>query len=828
MGFRNIFRPRFGSKFSVVAVAALSVVAICVNVLSATAQESARAATAPRLTEPAQATVPQLVQFTGTLKDSFARPFAGVASVTFAIYAEQDGSSALWSETQNVLADANGHYSVLLGAASANGVPASLFGTGESRWLGVTIARQAEMPRALLASVPYALKAQDAETLGGLPASSFVTTQQLAASNAHTIATPTTIVAAAAPLAAGTNAATNAALDASNDSAAQSVTQATVTGAGTANYLPLWTSGSNLGASKIYQANGGFVGINTNTPLQQLDVNGNSIFRGSFQLAPQGIATTSTGQPSHSFQWQGSVFNSSTHAAQNEAFGFRAVPATNNTSNPTTKLDLFYGPGGGTLNDTGLSISNSGIITFVPGQILSGSSANLSGPISFPGSDGENETLLMVGNSPFLSSIGSSDNIQLGPGTGNAAMTGQYDIAIGQSSMSAVTTGGQNVAIGTSSLRFLTTGFFSTAVGDTSLERVTTGNQNTALGAITGNNITTGSNDTVIGVNSNVLPGTISNSTAIGANSCVTEPNAVVLGQASCDPAGYLLEPTFVGIGTSHPRSTLDIVNATGSTSSNPDPTLTLTSANLPAAAGSVAIDFNTYDPGTTGTYVPTWRLQAVNGGNFSAELDFFVKKPGAMGNPLTTALQLDPTGDLHVIGNLYVDGQISKGSGTFKIDDPIDPANKYLSHSFVESPDMMNIYNGNMITDASGLATVEMPAWFEALNQDFRYQLTTIGQRSDAWIDTEITGNKFTIRTDKPNVKVSWQVTGVRHDAYAVAHRTAVEEAKPASEQGHYLHPELFGASDDQRVAHVFGPAPKQPVVSETSSAVSAVEGRQ
>jgi hypothetical protein len=94
--------------------------------------------------------------------------------VTFAIYDEQDGgtATALWSETQNVLADANGHFNVLLGAATAAGVPAELFGTGQSRWLGVTVARQQEMPRVLLASVPYALRAADADTLGGLPASS--------------------------------------------------------------------------------------------------------------------------------------------------------------------------------------------------------------------------------------------------------------------------------------------------------------------------------------------------------------------------------------------------------------------------------------------------------------------------------------------------------------------------------------------------------------------------------------------------------------------------------------------------------------------------------
>src|ERR1700722_4918985 len=109
--------------------------------------------------------VPRLVQYSGTLKDLAARPVAGVVSVSFSIYAEQDGGTALWSETQNVLADASGHYSVLLGSATASGVPPELItantgaGTVTSRWLGVTIARQPEQPRVLLASVPYALKA---------------------------------------------------------------------------------------------------------------------------------------------------------------------------------------------------------------------------------------------------------------------------------------------------------------------------------------------------------------------------------------------------------------------------------------------------------------------------------------------------------------------------------------------------------------------------------------------------------------------------------------------------------------------------------------------
>jgi hypothetical protein len=147
----------------------------------------------------------------------------------------------------------------------------------------------------------------------------------------------------------------------------------------------------------------------------------------------------------------------------------------------------------------------------------------------------------------------------------------------------------------------------------------------------------------------------------------------------------------------------------------------------------------------------------------------------------------------LSVNGNLTVSGSISKGSGSFKIDHPLDPANSYLSHSFVESPDMMNIYNGNITTDEDGVATVTLPTYFGALNRDFRYQLTVMGQFAQAIVAREIRDNQFTIRTDKPFIRVSWQVTGVRHDAYAEAHRVPVEESKPPDERGHYLHPELF-----------------------------------
>lgn len=151
--------------------------------------------------------------------------------------------------------------------------------------------------------------------------------------------------------------------------------------------------------------------------------------------------------------------------------------------------------------------------------------------------------------------------------------------------------------------------------------------------------------------------------------------------------------------------------------------------------------------------------------------------------------------------GNVAVGGTLSKGGGSFKIDHPLDPENKYLYHSFVESPDMMNIYNGNITTDINGDAVVELPDYFSALNKDFRYQLTVVGQFAQAIIAGKVKDNRFAIKTNAPNVEVSWQVTGIRHDAFANKNRIPVEEIKSESERGFYLHPGAFNQPEEKNV---------------------------
>jgi len=153
-----------------------------------------------------------------------------------------------------------------------------------------------------------------------------------------------------------------------------------------------------------------------------------------------------------------------------------------------------------------------------------------------------------------------------------------------------------------------------------------------------------------------------------------------------------------------------------------------------------------------------------------------------------------------YFFGKVAVTGPLTKLGGGFKIDHPLDPSGMYLYHSFVESPDMKNVYDGVVVTDEDGLAVVELPEWFEALNRDFRYQLTVIGRFAQAIVEEEVADNRFTIRTDTGGVKVSWQVTGIRRDAWAEANRLPVEEIKPDDEQGTYLNPEAFGLGEEMR----------------------------
>jgi hypothetical protein len=182
-------------------------------------------------------------------------------------------------------------------------------------------------------------------------------------------------------------------------------------------------------------------------------------------------------------------------------------------------------------------------------------------------------------------------------------------------------------------------------------------------------------------------------------------------------------------------------------------------------------------------------------------------------------------TGRVVVNNNLHVTGTLSKAAGSFRIDHPMDPENKYLVHSFVESPDMMNIYNGNITTDASGKATVSLPDYCEVLNRDFRYQLTVIGSFAQAIISKEVGNNSFEIATSVPNIKVSWQVTGIRQDPYANKFRIPNVEEKAIKDKGKYLNPEAYNLPMTRAIGYTPEPIDKDGKV---SSSISEEEGKK
>jgi len=296
----------------------------------------------------ASSAVPRLINYSGVLTDFNGKPLIEVTGVTFLLYKDRQGGAPLWLETQNVTPDNNGRYTVTLGATTIEGLPTDMFGSGEARWLGVQAERKPEQPRVLLVSVPYALKAGDAQTLGGLPVNAFALARTPAGSETSPGST-TNIIASASPVS----------------------TAASITGTGTTDFLPLWTSSTNLGNSILFQApNNNSIGVGTTAPAAKLDVNGGATIRGQLSLPFTGTATSTLAFDSQPLDLLASAFNSSTHVSVPQNFRWQAEPVGNNSASPSGKLNLLFASGTGTPAETGLSISNTGIITFATGQTL--------------------------------------------------------------------------------------------------------------------------------------------------------------------------------------------------------------------------------------------------------------------------------------------------------------------------------------------------------------------------------------------------------------------------------------------------------------------------
>jgi hypothetical protein len=307
--------------------------------------------TAQQTSLSAEPGVPRLVNFCGKAIDAQGKTIVGIAGVTFAIYADQFGAAPLWMETQNVQADTKGNYTVQLGATKSEGLPLDLFTSSQARWLAVTINGGEEQPRILLLSVPYALKAADAETIGGLPPSAFV----LATPQNATAATYITEPAAGQSVSPG------------------AATDVTTTGS-TGTFLPVFNGASTIIDSVMVQVGTGStakIGINTTTPTSTLGVNGAATI-GGLTLPAAGTATATAGTISHPLNLVASAFSSSSGAAVNQTFRWQTEPAGNDTATPSGTLNLLFGSGTSTPAETGLKIASNGYITFATGQMFPG------------------------------------------------------------------------------------------------------------------------------------------------------------------------------------------------------------------------------------------------------------------------------------------------------------------------------------------------------------------------------------------------------------------------------------------------------------------------
>ncbi len=314
-----------------------------------------RESAAAPLAASASTSVPALVPFSGVMTEPEGKPISGETAITFLIFKDQESGEPLFAETQAVTPDASGHYKVQLGATLANGLPTELFSTGEARWLEVQAAGQPPQPRVLMASVPYALKAADSATLGGLPASAFVLAGSKAAGDLATAAV----------------------------SAATTTTSTVTTTGGTAGYVPEFTGASTIADSPIF-VSGANVGIGTTTPTAALDVNGTALISGaltanggatiggSLELAPTGTATASAGDNSQMLKFYTSAYNSTSKTVLNPRFGWQAEVTGNNTASPSATLNLLSSTSAAGAAETGFHFNANGTITFAKGQTFPG------------------------------------------------------------------------------------------------------------------------------------------------------------------------------------------------------------------------------------------------------------------------------------------------------------------------------------------------------------------------------------------------------------------------------------------------------------------------
>jgi endosialidase-like protein len=558
------------------------------------------------------AAVPTMMKYSGVLTDISGKPLGSIVGVTFLFYKDEQGGAPLWMETQNVTPDNNGHYTVVLGSTSSQGLPTDLFASGEARWLGVQAQGQAEQARVLLLSVPYALKAGDAQTIGGLPASAFVLAAPAGGS-------PVNAPAAAPP----------AATSASGLPAASS--DVTTTG-GTVNAIPMFTTTTNVQNSLLTQT--GTTTINV---------------VGKLNLPAAAIATAAKAYSSRPETMVASVFNSGTSTAVPQTFQLQAEPVSNDTASASGSLNLLYGSGTAAPAETGLKISNKGIISFATGQTYPGAGTihGVTAGTDLTGGGTTGTVTLNVDTTKVVTSV-TAGTALTGGGTGGALTLNVDTTKIPQLAANNTFTGNETVSGSMTAGTFTGNGAALTNVNATALggvapakyARLDLGDVFTSYVAtessLTADYFATNSGNLYPGLTFGVGGAGITSTQTSGSDQDGLDFWTLSTERMTLNQSGYL------GIGTSNPYTELHLAQ---SNSGGLGPTLTL--MNVGGGAGSGAsVDFDGYD---TTIYSPTVRIQSLDDGASSSSLAFLTKVPGSAANGLVEQMRLSDYGSLIV-----------------------------------------------------------------------------------------------------------------------------------------------------------------------------------
>ena len=464
-------------------------------------------------------TVPNLIRYGGSLKDVQGAPLAvATTGVTFAIYKQQEGGAPMWMETQNVTSDADGNYSVLLGSTTSAGLPDDLFSQQEQRWLGVQISGQAEQPRVLLVSVPYAFKAHDAETLGGISASEFALAKDVNSSSGQTAAVATQ----------ATSPASNAQAAGQKGAGSPPPTGPTdFTGSNTSQIVAVAQSGTGAGLNASAPSKA-LVGTATAATGTSYGVEGS--LSGTGGAAVLGNATAGTG----------SAYGIEGRSSSTSGIGVRGMALA--TSGQTYGVSGYVASAAGTAGVFN-NVAGGEIITGQNGATVMFSvdgsgNVNSAGTFNFLNSNGNTYSVLSIGSAGDLSSNNLWVGVKAGTGSdnhGGADNVGTSNTFAGASSGSSNTSGFENTFLGyqagsnnstglDNTFLGVRAGYLNTGEGNTGENNTfvgyqaglnSNGDSNIFLGFGAGANNTTG-NDNVYISNSGPTLGTESNAIRIG------------------------------------------------------------------------------------------------------------------------------------------------------------------------------------------------------------------------------------------------------------------------------------------------------------------------